>query len=190
LRFVIFKELLLVVYEEKRFFILALLDKDFDIQADELPVHFKFGLFHQLEQQQVGNIQYLCLEFQSHRDQVHAFDTPLGIDRPLVDLIQLQRLVLLLQDFVLTDIRKEQLFADINVVCMLRFDSFEEAGRVGIFTERGKDADQVFDSVGIGLFEGLYFGQNLLAIRIFVCLHVTEGLDSLVERLLLLFGEL
>ena len=75
-----------------------------------------------------------------------------------MNLIQLQGLVLLLQDLVLTHIRKEQLFADIDAVCVLRPHSFEETGRVGIFTERGKDADQVFDSVGIGLFEGLYFG--------------------------------
>ena len=96
----------------------------------------------------------------------------------------------MLQDFVLTHIGEEQLFADIDAICMLRPHSFEEAGRIGIFTERRKNADQVFDSVGIGLFEGLYFSKNLLAIHKFVYLHQTEGLDSLVERLLLLFSQL
>ena len=73
---------------------------------------------------------------------------------------------------------------------MLGTDSFEKSGRVGVLAKRGKYVDQVFNSVGVSLFEGLNFGQYLLAIHKFVDLHQAEGLDCLVERLLLLFGKL
>ena len=93
--------------EVEGLFVLALLREHLEVQTHELLVDLKVGLLHELEQEQVGDVQDLRLEPQRQADQVHALDGPLRIDVFLQDLVQMQALVLLLEKFAFANIRKE-----------------------------------------------------------------------------------
>ena len=93
---VTFKHLLLHLNKVKGLLIFTLLDEDFKVQFDEFLVDFKFWLFHQLQQEEIGNVQDFGLKSQTQTDQVHRFDSPLCIDIFLMDLVKIQTLILLL----------------------------------------------------------------------------------------------
>jgi hypothetical protein len=96
LNLVSFKHGLLHVDKVESFLVLALLGQHLQVKFDELLIHGKLWLLHQLEQEQVGNVENLSLEPQTKTDKVHGLDSPLGVDIVLVDLVEVQTLILLL----------------------------------------------------------------------------------------------
>jgi len=94
---VAFKERGFHIDEVECLFVLALLGEHFQVQANEFAINLEVGLLHQLEQEQIGNVEDFGLELEGETDQVHGLYGPLRVDVFGVDLVQVQALVLLLQ---------------------------------------------------------------------------------------------
>ena len=127
LQLAVFKELLLKPHEVKRFFVLTLLGKHLDVESNEMVVDFEARLLHKFEEQQVSNVQNLCLELQRQANVEHGFDGPLRIYHILVLFVQIKRLVLLLQQFVIAaNEGEEKLIAQFPVLRMLQHSTFKQ----------------------------------------------------------------
>ena len=100
LQLAVFKELLLQPHEVECFFVLTLLGKHLDIKSNKVVVDLEARLLHELEEQQVGDVQDFCFELQGQADVEHRFNSPLRIYHILVLFVQIKCLVLLLEQFL------------------------------------------------------------------------------------------
>lgn len=102
--FVALEELSTHVDEVECLLELALLGQQLQVKFHEVLIHLEVGFFHQLEEKEIGDVEDLGLEFQVQANQVHRLDSPHGVVFFVVNLVQVQRLVLLLEQFSLTHV--------------------------------------------------------------------------------------
>lgn len=119
-----FKELLPHVHKIECLLIFALLDEHFQVEVNKFEINFEVGLLHELQKDQVGDVQNFGLKLQIQTEEVHRFDGPLRIYTLLVSLVQIQPLRLLLKKLIFANIGKKELLTNVSPIIERLLHSF------------------------------------------------------------------
>ena len=161
--------------------VLALLLENLNVEHDELFVDLEALLLHQLEHEQVGDVEHFSLEFQVQTDKVHRFDCPLCMQWPLMLLVKRQGLVLLLEQVSLSDVRKEQQFIRLLFAWELSSDFLKHSCSLVVLTQRIVYQTQVLGSLRVLRLLTFEFRQDVQALLLLFHLEGAICRDDRIE---------